>query len=123
MKSTIKITSSLAAIAIVLLLLNCVIAINNLKVWSDRYVAISMMEYEPGKYPAIATSKKAIATFKDRPVGKLIASKAIGVMIKEITPDYASMTARQLKSLCKGTGIKGWEKLRKAELISALSEI
>ena len=109
MKSTTKIAASLAAIVIVLLLLNCVIAINNLKVWSDRYVAISLIEPQP--FAAI------------RPVGKLIAPKAINVMIKEITPDYASMTARQLKSLCKGTGIKGWEKLRKAELISALSEI
>ena len=82
-----------------------------------------MMEYEPRKYPAIATRQKAIAIFKNRPIGKLIASKAISVMVKEITPDYASMTTRQLKSFCKGTGIKGWEKLRKAELISALSEI
>ena len=109
MKSTIKITSFLAAIAIVLLLLNCIIAINNLKVWSDRYVAISMIE--PQSFAAI------------RPIGKSIAPKAISVMIKEITPDFANMTTRQLKSLCKGTGIKGWEKLRKSELVSALSEI
>ena len=109
MKSTIKIAASLAAIVIVLLLLNCVIAINNLKVWSDRYVAISLTE--PQSFAAI------------RPIGKSIAPKAISVMIKEIPLDYASMTTKQLKSLCKGTGIKGWEKLRKAELISALSEI
>ena len=109
MKSTIKIAASLAAIAIVLLLLNCVIAVNNLKVWSDRYVAVSMMEPQP--FAPI------------RPMSKLIASKAISIMIKEITPDYASMTTKQLKSLCKGTGIKGWEKLRKSELVSALSEI
>ena len=109
MKSTIKIAASLAAIVIVLLLLNCVTAINNLKVWSDHYVAASLIE------------PRSFAT--TRPVGKLIASKAISIMVEEVTSDYASMTARQLKSLCKGTGIKGWEKLRKAELISALSEI
>jgi len=35
--------------------------------------------------------------------------------------DYSKMTIRQLKAIAKGTGIKSWEKLRKADLIAALS--
>lgn len=46
--------------------------------------------------------------------------KAIALVSR---PNYAKMTIRELKALCKGTGIKGWEKLRKAELVNALSAI
>jgi len=37
--------------------------------------------------------------------------------------DYSKMTIRQLKAIAKGTGIKSWERLRKAELVAALSAI
>ncbi len=37
--------------------------------------------------------------------------------------DYSKLTIRQLRTMARGTGVKGWEKLRKAELIAALSVI
>jgi hypothetical protein len=40
-----------------------------------------------------------------------------------VTVDYSKCTIRQLKSMARGTGIKSWEKLRKADLIAALSAI
>jgi hypothetical protein len=40
-----------------------------------------------------------------------------------VTVDYSKFTIRQLKSMARGTGIKSWEKLRKADLIAALSAI
>jgi hypothetical protein len=42
--------------------------------------------------------------------------------VKE-TIDYSKFTIRQLKAIAKGTGIKSWEKLRKADLVAALSAI
>ena len=41
--------------------------------------------------------------------------------VREVTIDYSTYTIRQLKAAARGTGIKSWEKLRKAELIGALS--
>jgi hypothetical protein len=40
-----------------------------------------------------------------------------------VTVDYSTFTIRQLKAMARGTGIKSWEKLRKADLIAALSAI
>ena len=40
-----------------------------------------------------------------------------------VTVDYSKFTIRQLKAMARGTGIKSWEKLRKAELVAALSAI
>ncbi len=40
-----------------------------------------------------------------------------------VSVDYSKMTIRELKAMARGTGIKSWEKLRKAELIAALSVI
>ena len=40
-----------------------------------------------------------------------------------VSVDYSQMTIRQLKAAARGTGIKSWEKLRKAELVAALSAI
>jgi len=37
--------------------------------------------------------------------------------------DYSKFTIRELKAMARGTGIKSWEKLRKAELVAALSAI
>ena len=107
MKSTIKIIALSIILIYTLSILGWAIAIDKLDQWCDRYVAISL-------------NPQAIATVT-RTKSKLIAPKAISIIIKE-TP-YAKMTTRELKKLCKGTGIKGWEKLRKAELVLALSAI
>lgn len=40
-----------------------------------------------------------------------------------VTVDYSKFTIRELKAMARGTGIKSWEKLRKADLIAALSAI
>ena len=40
-----------------------------------------------------------------------------------VSVDYSKLTTRQLKAIAKGTGIKSWEKLRKAKLVSALSAL
>ena len=40
-----------------------------------------------------------------------------------VTVDYSKFTIRELKAMARGTGIKSWEKLRKAELVAALSLI
>jgi hypothetical protein len=37
--------------------------------------------------------------------------------------DYSKFTIRELKAMARGTGIKSWEKLRKADLVAALSLI
>ena len=109
MKFTIKI-AVLSIIAIYTLsFLGWAIAIDKLDQWCDRYVAMSL------KPQTIVTCTRVKS--------KLIASKAINIMIKETPLDYAKMTTRELKKFCKGTGIKGWEKLRKADLVIALSTI
>ena len=105
MKSTVKIIALSIILIYTLSVLGWTIAIDKLDQWCDRYVAESM-------FKAVTRSR-----------AKTIAPKTISIMIKESRPDYASMTARELKRLCKGTGIKGWEKLRKAELVLALSAI
>ena len=109
MQSTIKIAALSIILIYTLSVLGWAIAINKLDRWCDRYVAISL------KPQTIATVTRSRA--------KLIAPKAISIMIKEIPLDYARMTTKELKQLCKGTGIKGWEKLLKAELVLALSAI
>jgi ABC-type proline/glycine betaine transport system permease subunit len=43
--------------------------------------------------------------------------------VREAKPEYSKMTIRELKAMARGTGIKSWEKLRKAELLAALSAI
>ena len=40
-----------------------------------------------------------------------------------VSVDYSKFTIRELKAMARGTGIKSWEKLRKAELVAALSVI
>jgi len=40
-----------------------------------------------------------------------------------VSEDYSKFTIRELKAMARGTGIKSWEKLRKAELVAALSVI
>lgn len=109
MKSIIKITILSIALIYVLSILGWVIAIDKLKQWCDRYIAISMLQTE--------TKPQAIAVIRSK--GKAIAPKAISITIKN-RPDYAAMTTRELKKLCKGTGIKGWEKLCKAKLVESL---
>ena len=113
MKSVIKVSALLLATIAVMSALGWVLAINNLKAWVNQFVAISMLEIEVKPMPIAAIHSK----------GKAIAPKAISIKIKGDRPNYAAMTIRELKSLCKGTGIKGWEKLRKAQLVEALCMI
>lgn len=113
MKSVIKVTALFLATIAVMSALGWVLAINSLKEWCDQFVAISMLEVE--------VKPLAIAVIRSK--GKAIAPKAISITIKSDRPNYAVMTIRELKALCKGTGIKGWEKLRKAELVDALCMI
>ena len=113
MKPTIKIAALIFATIAVLALLGWVLAINNLKAWCDQYIAIAMLKTE--------VKPMAIAVIRTK--GKAIAPKAISIKVKESRPDYAKMTIRELKKLCVGTGIKGWEKLRKAALVEALYAI
>jgi hypothetical protein len=40
-----------------------------------------------------------------------------------VSVDYSKFTIRELKAIAKGTGIKSWEKLRKADLIAALGAL
>ena len=40
-----------------------------------------------------------------------------------VTVDYSKFTIRQLKAMARGTGIKSWEKLRKADLVAALATV
>ena len=100
--SIIKIAASFIALAAVLSLLGWVEAIDNLKIWCDRYVAESLRSE-----PIRAASKV------------MTAPKAISITIKDI-PNYAQMTIRELKALCTGTSILNWSRLSKAALIEAL---
>jgi hypothetical protein len=40
-----------------------------------------------------------------------------------VSVDYSKLTIRQLKAMARGSGIKSWEKLRKADLIAALGAL
>jgi hypothetical protein len=52
-----------------------------------------------------------------------IAGYLMPVREAAVTVDYSKFTIRQLKTMARGTGIKSWEKLRKADLVAALSAI
>lgn len=112
MKATLKIAALLIAVTITAAALGWVYAINALKNWADQYVAVSMLQV-----------KEIPPSPRFAPKGKAIAPATAKLVIKESRPDYAKMTIRELKALCKGTGIKGWEKLRKAALVAALIAI
>lgn len=91
--------------ALVLLTAIAIVAIYTAYTWCNELVAVSLLKaIELPVQPQIA---------KYRSANKAVKSK----------PDYAAMTIRELKKLCKGTKIKGWEKLRKAELIMALAAL
>jgi hypothetical protein len=40
-----------------------------------------------------------------------------------VSVDYSKFTIRELKAMARGTGIKSWEKLRKADLVAALATV
>lgn len=42
---------------------------------------------------------------------------------KAVSVDYSQMTLRELKKLCKGTGIKNYGKLTKPQLVIALGAL
>ena len=52
-----------------------------------------------------------------------IAGYLMPVREAAVSVDYSKFTIRELKAMARGTGIKSWEKLRKAELVAALSAI
>ena len=120
--STIKIAASLIALVIVLSFLGWVTAIDNLKTWCDRYVVESTFKHNFQPLPdeqainGTRTQNKVMTAQK-------VMSITVKDTIKSDRPDYAQMTTRQLKALCKGTGIKNWKKLRKADLVIALNEL
>ena len=64
----------------------------------------------------IALTPTVKALPRNRITGDLKPSKSVSV-------DCSKLTIRQLRAMARETGIKGWEKLRKAELVSALSTI
>lgn len=65
------------------------------------------------KAAAVTVEIKALP--QTRIAGYLMPSKA--------AVNYSEMTIRQLKAAARGTGIKSWEKLRKADLVIALTAI
>lgn len=109
MKATLKITALLIAVTITAAALGWVYAINALKNWADQYVAVSLLQV-----------KEIAPSARFAPKGKAIATATAKLVIKESHPDYAAMTIRELKALCKGTGIKNWARLSKSALIAVL---
>ena len=79
-------------------------------------VAMVLIALSPKMATAAVTIKALPQT---RIAGYLMPCKEVAA----VTIDYSKMTIRQLKAIAKGTGIKSWEKLRKAELVAALSVI
>jgi ABC-type proline/glycine betaine transport system permease subunit len=67
---------------------------------------------------ALSGDKGAAVSVKALPQAKIAGYL---MPVREATIDYSTYTIRQLKAAARGTGIKSWEKLRKAELIGALS--
>ena len=43
--------------------------------------------------------------------------------VAAVSVDYSKFTVKELKAVARGTGIKSWEKLRKAKLVAALSAL
>lgn len=69
------------------------------------------------------TPKSGAVTVKALPQTRIAGYLMPCKEVAAVTIDYSKMTIRQLKAIAKGTGIKSWEKLRKAELVAALSAI
>lgn len=72
----------------------------------------------------IALSPKSGATVSVKALPQArIAGYLMPVREAAVSVDYSKLTIRELKAMARGTGIKSWERLRKAELIAALSAI
>lgn len=72
----------------------------------------------------IALSPKSGATVSVKALPQArIAGYLMPVREAAVSVDYSKLTIRELKAIARGTGIKSWERLRKAELIAALSAI
>ena len=78
-------------------------------------VATVLIALSP-KSGAAAVTIKALP--QARIAGYLMPCKEVAAAV-----DYSKFTIRELKAMARGTGIKSWEKLRKAELVAALSVI
>ena len=68
------------------------------------------------KMTTVSVTVKALP--QTRIAGYLMPAREAAVSV-----DYSKLTTRQLKAIAKGTGIKSWEKLRKAKLVAALSAL
>ena len=66
--------------------------------------------------------KKVKTTIKALPQTR-IAGYLMPVREQTVSVDYSKFTVRELKAMARGTGIKAWEKLRKAELVAALGAL
>lgn len=66
--------------------------------------------------PKMATAAVTVRALPQATVkGYLMPVREVAVSV-----NYSKFTIRELKAMAKGTGIKSWEKLRKADLIAAL---
>ena len=69
--------------------------------------------------PTTAVSVAIKALSQTRIAGYLIPVREAAA----VSVDYSKFTVKELKAMARGTGIKSWGKLRKAELVAALSVI
>lgn len=67
---------------------------------------------------ALSGDKGAAVSVKALPQAKIAGCV---MPVREATIDYSTYTIRQLKAAARGTGIKSWDRLRKADLVTALS--
>ena len=105
--------ASVIAIAVIaaIIIVSLYTAYTCLQNFCDQLVAVSLLEFnEP--IPAMS------ATVLRMP---LIAKRTLSTIVEEVKLNYAAMTVKELKKLCKGTGIKGWSKLCKSDLVIALA--
>jgi hypothetical protein len=70
--------------------------------------------------PKMAT---AAVTIKALPQARIAGYLMPVKEMAAVSVDYSKFTIRELKAMARGTGIKSWERLRKAELVAALSVI
>ena len=99
--------------------------------FSNELVAVSLLEFnEPvSATESIVKMIEVVPAMTEptikmpRTANKAIAKNIVSITVKDSEIDYAAMTIRELKSLCKGSKIKGWSKLCKADLIVALGGV
>ena len=118
---------TLAVIAAIIIV-GCYTCYTWLQDFSDELVAVSLLEFnEPvSATESIVKMIEVVPAMTEptvkmpRTANKAIAKSIVSITVKDTGIDYTAMTIRELKSLCKGSKIKGWSKLCKADLIVAL---